>query len=55
MTEHTPRAAEHVNNISHGCFGNTILKEIQQLVYTMSIYLIMNKMVFLATQYYVKL
>lgn len=27
MTEHKSSAAEHVNNISHGCLGNTTQKE----------------------------
>lgn len=30
MTEHKPKAAERVNNISHGCFGNNLKGEIQQ-------------------------
>lgn len=27
MTEHKSSAAEHVNNISHGCLGNTTWNE----------------------------
>lgn len=44
MTEHKPRAAEHVNNISHGCFGNNLEGEIQQqcTMYKESTYFIMK-------------
>lgn len=46
MTERKPRGAGHVNNISHGCFGNTLRRKSTAMykivVYKKSTYFIMK-------------